>query len=63
MVCGAKLQIGKARLIVIQVGKDPSQSHTYNYKGYSLLPTKGVFCKVIETGGITIGDPVIQITS
>ncbi len=63
MVCGAKLQIGKAGLIVIQVGKDPSQSHTYNYKGYSLLPTNGVFCKVIESGEITIGDPVIQISS
>ena len=63
MVCGVKLQIGKARLIVIQVGKDPSQSHTYNYKGYSLLPTNGVFCKVIESGKITIGDPVIQITN
>ena len=61
MNCGSILQIGKAKLIIIQLGKDISQSHTYSYKGYSLLPTKGVFCKVIETGEVKIGDPARQI--
>jgi MOSC domain-containing protein YiiM len=61
MGCGSKLQVGKAKLIIIQLGKDLSQSHTYNYKGYSLSPTKGVFCKVIESGEIKVGDPVKQI--
>jgi MOSC domain-containing protein YiiM len=50
------LQIGEAKLMVIQIGKDPSQAHTYNYQGYSLLPTQGVFCKVIEGGEVEIGD-------
>src|SRR4030065_1551461 len=47
---GSKLQIGEAKLAVIQMGKDPSQAHTYNYQGYSILPKEGVFCKVIESG-------------
>jgi MOSC domain-containing protein YiiM len=55
---GSALQIGKAKVEVIQIGKDPSQSHTYNYQGYSILPKEGVFCKVIESGEVKIGDPI-----
>ena len=53
---GTKLQVGEANLIVIQIGKDPSQAHTYNYQGYSILPKEGVFCKVIEGGEIKVED-------
>ena len=53
---GSKLQIGEAKLMVIQMGNDPSQAHTYNYQGYSILPKEGVFCKVMESGGIKVGD-------
>jgi MOSC domain-containing protein YiiM len=53
---GSQLQVGKAKLTVVQIGKDPSQPHTYNYQGYSLLPTEGVFCKVIESGEVRTGD-------
>jgi MOSC domain-containing protein YiiM len=52
---GFKLQIGDAKLEVIQIGKDPSQAHTYNYQGYSILPKEGLFCKVIESGEIKVG--------
>ena len=55
---GSKLQIGEAKLIVIQMGKDPSQSQTYNYQGYSILPKEGVFCKVIESGEVKVRDPI-----
>ncbi len=55
---GSRLQIGKAKLEVIQIGKDPSQAHTYNYQGYSILPKEGVFCKVIESGEVKMGDPI-----
>ena len=58
---GSQLQIGEAKLRVIQIGKDPSQAHTYNYRGYSLLPTEGIFCKVIENGEVKIGDPISRI--
>src|SRR4030043_922681 len=53
---GSKLQIGEAKLAVIQMGKDPSQAHTYSYQGYSILPKEGVFCKVIQSGEVKIGD-------
>jgi MOSC domain-containing protein YiiM len=55
---GSILQIGKVKLEVIQIGKDLSQAHTYNYQGYSILPKEGVFCKVIESGEVKIGDPI-----
>jgi MOSC domain-containing protein YiiM len=55
---GSTLQIGEAELKIIQMGKDPSQAHTYNYQGYSILPKEGVFCKVIESGEVKIGDPI-----
>jgi MOSC domain-containing protein YiiM len=46
---------------VIQIGKDPSQAHTYNYQGYSILPKEGMFCKVIESGEIKVGDIIKSI--
>jgi MOSC domain-containing protein YiiM len=55
---GSKLRIGDAKLEVIQIGKDASEPHTYNYRGYSILPTKGIFCKVTKSGEIKIGDPI-----
>ena len=55
---GTRLQIGKAKLEVIQIGKDPAQAHTYNYQGYSILPKEGVFCKVTESGEVKIGDSI-----
>ena len=58
---GSKLQVGEAELEVIQIGKDPSQAHTYNYQGYSILPKDGVFCKVIASGQVKIGDPIRTI--
>ena len=58
---GSKLQVGEAKLMVIQIGKDPSQSHTYNYQGYSILPKEGIFCNVIESGEVKIGDAVRMI--
>jgi len=55
---GTHLQVGEAKLTLIQIGKDPSQAHTYNYQGYSILPKEGVFCKVIESGEVRIGDSI-----
>jgi MOSC domain-containing protein YiiM len=55
---GSQLQVGEAKLMVIQIGKDPSQAHTYNYQGYSILPKEGVFCKVIESGEVKMADSI-----
>jgi MOSC domain-containing protein YiiM len=53
---GSHLQIGEATLMVIQKGKDPSQGHTYTYQGHSILPKEGVFCEVMESGEVKVGD-------
>jgi len=58
---GAHLQVGDAELEVTQIGKDPSEPHTYSYRGYSVLATDGVFCKVIESGEAKVGDVVKEI--
>jgi MOSC domain-containing protein YiiM len=58
---GSKLQVGEAKLTVIQIGKDPSQAHTYNHQGHSILPKEGVFCKVTETGETKVGDSIRMI--
>jgi len=55
---GSQLKVGEAKLMLIQIGKDPSQAHTYNYQGYSILPKEGVFCKVTESGKIRVNDHV-----
>jgi MOSC domain-containing protein YiiM len=58
---GSKLQVGEAKLMVIQIGKDASQAHTYNYQEYSILPKEGIFCEVIESGEIKVGDFITVI--
>jgi MOSC domain-containing protein YiiM len=58
---GTHLKVGEAELVVIQIGKDASQAHTYNYQGHSILPKDGVFCKVIESGEVRIGDSIRMI--
>ncbi len=58
---GSKLEVGEAKLLVIQIGKDPSEPHTYSYQGYSILPHEGVFCKVMESGKVAVGDFIAPI--
>ena len=55
---GSRLRVGPATLEVIQIGKDPSQAHTYHFQGYSILPKEGIFCKIIEGGAINVGDTI-----
>ena len=57
-----RLKIGKAILEVSQIGKGRG-SHTYSYKGYSLLPKYGVFCKVIKSGWVNLGNRIEVIGS
>ena len=53
---GDQLQVGQALLEVVQIGKPPDVAHTYNYGGVSVLPRKGVFCRVVRGGGVSRGD-------
>jgi len=52
-----RLRIGKAILEVSQIGKGKGP-HAYSYRGHSLLPKYGVFCKVRKSGQIKVGDNI-----
>lgn len=48
---GTRLAVGaKAVLEVIEKGKKPGEPHSYDYKGWCLLPSVGYFLKVVEEG-------------
>jgi MOSC domain-containing protein YiiM len=56
---GDRLHIGaQAVLEVEQQGKPPGIAHTYRFRGHSLLPTVGIFCRVVTGGPIRSGDPI-----
>jgi len=55
---GDCLRIGEALLEVVQIGKPPDVAHTYSFQGISLLPTEGVFCRVVEGGWVRRGDEI-----
>ena len=55
---GARLQIGEAVLEVTRIGKEKHLVHTYNYKGVSILPQRGVFASVEKSGHVRSGDNV-----
>jgi len=56
---GDRLWIGEqVALEVEQLGKPPEIAHTYSFCGHSLLPTVGVFCRVVLGGLVRRGDPI-----
>ena len=59
---GTVLKIGEVELEITEKGKDPSLKHTYSYLGHSLLPTKGVFARVIKGGKIRKGDSIFAVS-
>lgn len=52
------LRIGEAAVEVVDIGKDPSETHTYSFQGFSLLAEKGLFCRVVQSGWVISGDSV-----
>jgi hypothetical protein len=60
---GDRLRVGEALLEVVQIGKPPEMAHTYSFHGVSLLPTDGVFCRVVEGGWVRRGDEVVRLSS
>ena len=58
---GQRLKVGEALLEVVQIGKPLDETHTYDFKGFSLLPTKGIFCRVLESGEVGRGDPIYLV--
>lgn len=55
---GDTIRVGEAALQVVQLGKPPGVPHTYSFRGVSILPREGVFCRVVRTGRVSRGDVV-----
>jgi MOSC domain-containing protein YiiM len=56
---GQVLAVGPSvRLRVVERGKKPGEPHTYDYRGWCLLPTKGYFLSVERGGPVSPGDRV-----
>lgn len=59
---GDRLRIGaEVVLEVEQLGKPPEIAHTFSFKGFSLLPTKGVFCGIVTGGWVKEGDSIVVV--
>ena len=58
---GDRLRVGEALLEVVQIGKPPEVAHTYHFQGVSVLPTEGVFCRVVEGGWVRRGDEIARL--
>ena len=58
-----RLRAGEAELVVVQLGKPPEATHTYNYQGVSILPREGVFCQVARSGWVRRGDEIAVMNS
>jgi MOSC domain-containing protein YiiM len=61
---GDRLRIGEEVVLEVeQLGKPPEIAHTFSFKGFSLLPHKGVFCGIITGGLVKEGDPITVLPS
>lgn len=54
---GDRIIVGGAELEVCQIGKEVLPAH-YSFHGDRLLPTRGVFCRVVSSGVIKAGNSV-----
>ena len=56
---GGTLAIGDSvELEILEKGKKPGEPHSYDYRGYCLLPTVGYFLRVASGGTARRGDSV-----
>jgi len=56
---GAVLKAGDSVLLEgIEKGKKPGEPHSYDYRGWCLLPAAGYFLRVGRGGEVRRGDPV-----
>ena len=60
LVPGQVLALGpEVRLLIVEKGKKPGEPHTYDYRGWCLLPTAGYFLSVERGGRVVPGDEAI----
>jgi MOSC domain-containing protein YiiM len=60
---GRQIKVGKSILLIERIGKEAGIPHTYQYRGYSLLPHFGVFARVLESGLVKNGDEIELLIS
>lgn len=54
---GDRVSIGASAVLeVVEKGKKPGEPHSYDYRGWCLLPTVGFFLRVAEEGVVLKGD-------
>ena len=59
---GQTIRIGESViLIVVEKGKKPGEPHSYDYRGWCLLPEKGYFLRVEEGGRVKPEDAAILV--
>jgi len=55
---GIRLQLGESEAEVIEIGKHGAESHTFSFHGMALLVDEGIFCRVVTSGRVKLGDEV-----
>ncbi|MFP4482064.1 MAG: MOSC domain-containing protein [Thermovirgaceae bacterium] len=57
---GKRLSIGETVVLeVVEKGKKPEEPHSYDYRGWCLLPKVGYFLRVLSGGRISPGDEIV----
>jgi MOSC domain-containing protein YiiM len=56
---GRRIRVGRALLEITQIGKEcHTKCAIYRTSGDCIMPKKGIFCRVVEGGTVSVGDPV-----
>jgi len=56
---GLRLKVGEVLLEVTQIGKEcHAKCAIYKTTGDCIMPKKGIFCRVLEGGRVSVGDKV-----
>jgi len=57
---GNRMKIGENVVLeVTEIGKRPEEPHSYDYRGWCLLPEVGYFLRVVSGGEVHPGDTVL----
>ncbi|MGC9372008.1 MAG: MOSC domain-containing protein [Thermovirgaceae bacterium] len=57
---GKRLKVGENVVLeVTEIGKRPEEPHSYDYRGWCLLPEVGYFLRVVFGGEVHPGDTVL----
>jgi len=53
---GDRLLVGEAILQVSEIGKHGGDGHSFSFHGLAPLMTEGVYCRVVQSGMVKVGD-------